>query len=159
MASVLQTLFSDAFSWMKIFVFWLKFNWSLFLRVQFTIALCWPSLLQRIYSALGGDESNYQCHFSVTTENKNKFLYLLRKIEYDKWQASKICQLNCIIHRQNYFFYGYQLTISQHWFKWCWLKSLKPTQNGRHFADDIFKCIFLNENIWIWLKISLKFVP
>ena len=24
---------------------------------------------------------------------------------------------------------------------------------------DIFKCIFLNENIWISIKISLKFVP
>ena len=23
----------------------------------------------------------------------------------------------------------------------------------------IFKCIFLNENIWIWIKNSLKFVP
>ena len=36
---------------------------------------------------------------------------------------------------------------------------LRPRQNGRHFADDIFKCIFLNENIWILIKISLKFVP
>ena len=26
-------------------------------------------------------------------------------------------------------------------------------------ADDIFKSIFLNENIWISIKISLKFVP
>ena len=24
--------------------------------------------------------------------------------------------------------------------------TLKPRQNGRYFADDIFKCIFLNEN-------------
>ena len=37
MAAVLQTIFSDAFSWMKIFVFWLKFHWILFLRVQLTI--------------------------------------------------------------------------------------------------------------------------
>ena len=37
--------------------------------------------------------------------------------------------------------------------------SLRPRQNGRHFADDIFKCIFLNENVWIPIKISLKFVP
>ena len=36
--------------------------------------------------------------------------------------------------------------------------SLRPRQNGRHFADDIFKCIFLNENVWIPIKISLKFV-
>ena len=26
-------------------------------------------------------------------------------------------------------------------------------------ADDIFKCIFLNENVWISINISLKFVP
>ena len=26
-------------------------------------------------------------------------------------------------------------------------------------ADDIFKCIFLSENVWISIKISLKFVP
>ena len=37
--------------------------------------------------------------------------------------------------------------------------SLRPRQNERHFADDIFKCIFLNENVWIPIKISLKFVP
>ena len=37
--------------------------------------------------------------------------------------------------------------------------TLRQRQNGRHFADDIFKWIFLNENIWIPIKISLKFVP
>ena len=35
---------------------------------------------------------------------------------------------------------------------------LRPRQNGRHIPDDIIKCIFLNENVWISLKISLKFV-
>ena len=39
------------------------------------------------------------------------------------------------------------------------INTLRPRQNGRHFPDDIFKCIFLNENIWISLKIPLKFVP
>ena len=29
--------------------------------------------------------------------------------------------------------------------------TLRPRQNGRHFADDNFKCIFLNENAWISL--------
>ena len=37
--------------------------------------------------------------------------------------------------------------------------TLRPRQNGRHFADDIFKCIFFNENVSIAIKISLKFVP
>ena len=39
------------------------------------------------------------------------------------------------------------------------VNTLRPRQSRRHFADDIFKCIFLNENAGISLKISLKFVP
>ena len=39
------------------------------------------------------------------------------------------------------------------------LNSLRPRQNRRHFTDDVFKCNFLNENVWIPIKISLKFVP
>ena len=37
--------------------------------------------------------------------------------------------------------------------------TLRPRKNGRRFADNTFKRIFLNENVWISLKISLKFVP
>ena len=36
--------------------------------------------------------------------------------------------------------------------------TLRPRQNGHHFADDIFKRPFLNENVWISIKSSLKFV-
>ena len=39
------------------------------------------------------------------------------------------------------------------------LNTLRPRQNGRRFADDTFKRIFLNENVRISIKISLKFVP
>ena len=54
---------------------------------------------------------------------------------------------------------------------WWWLEvgvgvvwhicvnKLRPRQDGRHFPDDIFKRIFLKENVWILTKISLKFVP
>ena len=34
-----------------------------------------------------------------------------------------------------------------------------PGQNGHHFTDDIFRCIFLNEKFCILIKILLKFVP
>ena len=34
---------------------------------------------------------------------------------------------------------------------------MEAETNGRHFADDIIKCILLNENVWIPIKISLKF--
>ena len=41
----------------------------------------------------------------------------------------------------------------------CRCNSYPPGLNGRHFTDDIFKCVFLNENVWIRTKIQLKFVP
>ena len=40
----------------------------------------------------------------------------------------------------------------------CHFNTLKPPQKGCYFAD-IFKCIFFNENAWISIPISLKFVP
>ena len=40
-----------------------------------------------------------------------------------------------------------------------WLNWSPPGQYGRHFADDIFRCIFMNEKICILIKISLKFLP
>ena len=49
--------------------------------------------------------------------------------------------------------------IWRHWGSLISINTLGPRQNGRHFPDDIFKCIFLNENIWISIKFSLKFVP
>ena len=39
------------------------------------------------------------------------------------------------------------------------VNTLRLSKNGRQFPDDNFKCIFLNENIWISIKISLMFVP
>ena len=39
------------------------------------------------------------------------------------------------------------------------INSLRPRPNRRHFAYDIFKCIFENENEWITPRMSLKFVP
>ena len=55
-----------------------------------------------------------------------------------------------------------------HYLNWCWLivnwtsdnkfNILRPRQNGRHFADDMFKCTFVNKNVWILIEISLTFV-
>ena len=39
------------------------------------------------------------------------------------------------------------------------IDTLRPRQNGRHSPDNIFKCIFVNENVSISIKISLKFDP
>ena len=40
------------------------------------------------------------------------------------------------------------------WPEAFFFNTLRPRQNGRHFS----KCIFLNENVWIVIKISMKFV-
>ena len=41
----------------------------------------------------------------------------------------------------------------------CRIDKLKPRQIGHHFADDIFECILLQENVWIPIKIFLAFAP
>ena len=38
------------------------------------------------------------------------------------------------------------------------LNSFPPGQNGRHFADEIFRCIFVDEKFCISIQISPKFV-
>ena len=39
------------------------------------------------------------------------------------------------------------------------VNTLRPRQNSRNVPDDIFKLIFLNANVLISIKISLKFIP
>ena len=41
MAAISQTTLSNTFSWLKMLEFWLKFHWSLFLRVKLTIFQHW----------------------------------------------------------------------------------------------------------------------
>ena len=35
---------------------------------------------------------------------------------------------------------------------------MRLEQNGRHFADGIFKCMFLNGNVWKAHKLSLQYI-
>ena len=53
------------------------------------------------------------------------------------------------------------LDFNPAWFDLFWrrINTLRPKQNGRRFADDTLKRIFLNENMWISINISPKFVP
>ena len=46
------------------------------------------------------------------------------------------------------------------WNIFTWpIDTLRLRQTGHHFAVNIFKFIFLNENICILIKVSLEFVP
>ena len=49
-------------------------------------------------------------------------------------------------------------SFSRDW-RLCTFNTLRPRQNGSHFTDDSFKCIFLNENVSVSIKISVKFDP
>ena len=40
---------------------------------------------------------------------------------------------------------------------YCVLPSWGP-EKWTQFRNDIFKCLFLNKNVWISIKISLKFI-
>ena len=39
------------------------------------------------------------------------------------------------------------------------VNTLRPRQNTRHLADDIFKFIFLDKNVCSLFQILLKFIP
>ena len=96
---------------------------------------------------------------------------------YDKAHCAKLCDwwihkgpvmwksFPCHdVHPCFLFSTGFRPLLTTAWATWhrfyrAWFHTLRPRQNGRHFADDTFKPIFLNENIRISIKISLKFVP
>ena len=67
----------------------------------------------------------------------------LELLNHQKWNSSSInwYRKNQTIHEYN-----------------CIFNTLRSRQNSGHFPD-IFKCIFLNEYVWISIKISLKYVP
>ena len=96
MAAISQKTLSNSFSWMKMLKFWIKFHWSLFIRVQLTISQHWLRWrlgtdqatshylnqwwidYRRIYASLGLNElmsSHYlnQCWFIVNCTLRNRF--------------------------------------------------------------------------------------
>ena len=82
---------------------------------------------------------------------KNYRAYRPQKKPKDIVPVAGICS-------SNYMGCGYKNRKKQALFYYS-INSLRPRPNRRHFAEDIFKWIFLNENVWISVKISLKCVP
>ena len=80
------------------------------------------------------------------------------------WNTGLILGFRPDNERQHYFVLmsllaGHKPRISPVTCSVCCSNTLRLRQNGRLFADDTFKRVFLNENIRIAIKISLKFVP
>ena len=96
---------------------------------------------------------NDNWQFGRISENIMISLKRHKKVLMVLWHGTK--GLKCLWH----WLHNYQADV-QAWNTFHkGINTLRLRQNGRHFADDIFKCIFLNENVWISIKISLKFVP
>ena len=38
------------------------------------------------------------------------------------------------------------------------INTLRQSRNGQNYVEEILKCVFLDENIWISINISLKFM-
>ena len=63
------------------------------------------------------------------------------------------------IRSYHYITMEYKLCEFNVWISHPYLTQSPPGQNGRHFADDVSICIFMNEKLCIWIRISLKFAP
>ena len=120
---------------------WTKRSW-LFYRLDFI-----QSLL----------DNCYQCGMCKLTPFLHHLCQLL--VVSDRKRSSRLTQylmVDTIIHDVSTLLYTCVMGAS---LMRPLVNTLRPRQNGLHFPDDIFKCIFLNENERISIKISLKFVP
>ena len=99
--------------------------------------LYWNSLNRQIAYCFSRfkDRNQYPTLWSPTPNNGVLGVVMLKILEYFKW---------------TYFTLLYDDSV---------LNSAPPGQNGRHFKDDIFRCIFVNEKFYNLIKFSLKFVP
>ena len=120
-----------------------------------------------IFSSRNTEIRNTVWKFSRTC---HKQYTLYRKYNNSHHKGKAASQMSCLYSWNH----CTQKTMSSHWNinqipvlvmlkAWCgghhvYNNSTSPRQNGRHFTDDIFKHIFVNENVWILLKISLKFI-
>ena len=90
----------------------------------------------------------YHCHWALLSVRSTPLLTCIQRADSEYQQ-----------NLQRYSCYHVAIFTLRHWQQTTNVNTLRPSQNGRHFPDDIFKCIFLNENVWISIRISLNFVP
>ena len=99
MAAVSQTMFSNAFSWMKMYEFRLKFHWIMFLMFQLTIFQhwfrywlgavqatshylnqCWL-VYWRIYASLGLNDLTTKCTLQMETQHDRLVLLAMDAVK------------------------------------------------------------------------------
>ena len=112
---------------------------------------------------------------------KNIVFYYFGKIDHVVMALTWIFIMTGPFKKRDHFVYApsqwettLQCNVVSHWLGTYWnckihvccgkthsrpLNTLRLRQNGCHLADDIFKCNCFNENVWISIKMSLKFLP
>ena len=79
------------------------------------------------------------------------------QIEYGFHQSTYLCNnkqwVQRLINRPGYIKYTWTRIPTQQT-----RNTLRPQQKGSHLAEDISQGIFLNKNVWILIKISLKYI-
>ena len=156
MAAISQIVFSDAFSWMKNFVFWLRFHWSLFLRFQLAITqhlvqiMAWcrpgdktlsePTLVTHIYVTWPQLVNNMSCTYMILNDFTNVIDHI-----------PQICkQLPC----------GYWQPICLRWKLYAYhVMSLAPGRCGSNSKSVIFEHMLLIKFVSTSCEISLRWMP
>ena len=114
---------------------------------KITINEPWFSIVQRQAIICIINSLVYWCIYASPSLNKLRNTFHVTKL-WTHWGQDKNGRhspvLNTLRPRQN----GRHSPV---------VNILRPRQNGPHSPDYIFKWIFLNENIWISINISLKF--
>ena len=101
-----------------------------------------------------GDLRRYRVHCDVSV----MLSYVVKIKSHFAWKRGVLLELKSAISVKKGCFSRPESGVGFVGCGVCGVNTLRPRQNGRHFADDIFKGIFLNESVWIRIKFSLKFV-
>ena len=119
-------------------------QWDMWSQIFKQLITLWYQSFQHFLSFVEG------IHWCVGFPHKGPVMQTLHVIAWTSgWTNSPVASyLRC---------HGAFITVmTSFWL--CFFNTLKPKQNGQYFADNIFKCIFLNENVRIAINISVKFV-
>ena len=138
MTAIFQTTYSNAFSWMKIVVFWWQFHWNLFPKVQLTIFQHWtgakplsePMVMISLthicitWPQWVKDFREIACWVYVQNQHLHKlqgFSAIGKKFLSRKCIKTLICKMSSILSRPQYDKASWGLYLLNQFGNHCWL--------------------------------------
>ena len=110
----------------------------LYLQVECSIEFQWLYVYINIHTY----KHTYTCVYNHRHKHIHMYTY-----------NALVCVRMCLPNIYTYMHHTHTITSRRAYTRSLFLINPPPRENRRHFADDIFKCIFLNENF----EFSLKF--